>query len=223
MEGKSLGLSVDPAVSAKVGFLHLTGCRVIESSDALRAVFDRAIEQARERFADRPIGEHPVAGGIRRLFKSLGMDPSRYRPSAEALVRRALKGQDLYHINCIVDINNICSIESLFPLGVYDRAHINGDVEIRLGTSDDVYQGIGKEINVAGKLVSADSQGAFGSPIADSARTKVTGETHEILVLLYAPTTVENSDISDTLKRFADLAGAHAGAQAVTSGVRDIA
>ena len=219
MEGEGLQLSIDPAVSVKVGFLQLTGCRITQSSDALRAVFDRAVEQARERFADMPLAEHPVAAGVRRLFKSLGMDPSRYRPSAEALVRRALKGQDLYHINCIVDINNICSIESLFPLGVYDRAHINGDVDIRLGTSDDIYQGIGREINVAGKLVSADSQGAFGSPIADSARTKVTEDTHEILVLLYAPPDAEDNAVRDTLEHFMELAGAHAGARTVTSGI----
>ena len=223
MEGEGLQLSIDPAVSVKVGFLQLTGCRITESSDALRAVFDRAVEQARERFADMPPGEHPVAAGVRRLFKSLGMDPTRYRPSAEALVRRALKDQDLYHINCIVDINNICSIESLFPLGVYDRAQINGDVEIRLGTTDDIYQGIGREINIAEKLVSADSEGAFGSPIADSARTKVTEDTHDILVLLYAPPDTEDSAVRDTLEHFVELAGAHAGARAVTSGIRDAA
>ena len=220
MEGKSIQLSIDPAVSVKVGFLQLTGCRITESSDALRAVFDHAVEQARERFADRPLGEHPVAAGVRRLFKSLGMDPSRYRPSAEALVRRVLKNQDLYHINCIVDINNICSMESLYPLGVYDRERINGDVNVRLGTAQDIYRGIGREINIAGKLVCADADGAFGSPIADSARTKITEHTRELLVLLYAPPSAEDSEVTDTLKRFANLADAYAGAVTKTLEIR---
>jgi DNA/RNA-binding domain of Phe-tRNA-synthetase-like protein len=215
----AINFTIDPAIALKLGFLHLTDCRVIMSSDALRKTYDGVANTARERFADTPLGEHPVAGGVRRLFKSAGIDPSRYRPSGEALVRRILKGQGLYHINCIVDINNICSIESLFPLGAYDRERIIGDVTIRLGASDEVYRGIGKEINIAGKLVSADSEGAFGSPIADSDRTMISEDTREVLVLLYAPESTDDSDIRNTLNRFAELAGEHAGAQTGNSGV----
>ena len=216
----TINFTIDPAIALKLGFLHLTDCRVIMSSDALRKTYDGVANTARERFADTPLGEHPVAGGVRRLFKSVGIDPSRYRPSGEALVRRILKGQGLYHINCIVDINNICSIESLFPLGAYDRERIIGDVTIRLGASDEVYRGIGKEINIAGKLVSADSEGAFGSPIADSDRTKITEDTREVLILLYAPASTEDGEIQSTLNRFADLASEHAGAATEDTEIR---
>ena len=215
----TINFTIDPAIALKLGFLHLTDCRVITSSDALRKTYDGVASTARERFADTPLGEHPVAGGVRRLFKSAGIDPSRYRPSGEALVRRVLKGQQLYHINCVVDINNICSIESLFPLGAYDRERIIGDVTIRLGMIDEVYRGIGKEINIAGKLVSADSEGAFGSPIADSDRTKISEDTREVLILLYALESTDDSDIRNTLNRFAELANEHAGAQPGDSGV----
>lgn len=214
-----MNFTIDSSIALKLGFLRLTGCRVAPSNDALRKVHDGAANTARERFAETPLGEHPVAGGVRRLFKSAGIDPTRYRPSGEALVRRILKGQELYHINCIVDINNICSIESLFPLGAYDRGRIIGDVTIRMGACDEAYRGIGKEINIAGKLVSADSEGAFGSPIADSDRTKISEDTREVLVLLYAPETTDDSDIRTTLNRFAELADGHAGAQTGTSGV----
>ncbi len=214
-----MNLTIDPAITLKLGFLHLTDCRIAASSEALLKIYDEVANTANERFTDTPLGEHPVAGGVRRLFKSAGIDPSRYRPSGEALVRRILKGQGLYHINCIVDINNICSIESLFPLGAYDREHIIGDVNIRLGASDEVYRGIGKEINIAGKLVSADSEGAFGSPIADSDRTKISEDTREVLVLLYAPESTDDSEIRDTLNRFAELATEHAGAHTEDSGI----
>ena len=213
-------LTTAPTIALKLGFLHLTDCRIAASSDELRSIYDEVASAARERsFADTPFGEHPVAAGVRRLFKSVGIDPSRYRPSGEALVRRILKGQELYFVNSIVDINNICSIESLFPLGAYDYKHVTGDVSIRLGTSDEVYRGIGKEINIAGKLVSADSDGAFGSPIADSDRTKITDATRDVLVLLYAPESTEDSDIDGTLNRFTYLAAEHAGAQIGESGI----
>jgi DNA/RNA-binding domain of Phe-tRNA-synthetase-like protein len=214
-----MNLTVVPSIALKLGYLRLTDCCVAASSDALRDTYDEVASVARGRFLESPLGEHPVAGGVRRMFKAAGIDPSRYRPSGEALVRRILKGQDLYHINCIVDINNICSIESLFPLGAYDYKYINGDVSIRLGTSDEIYHGIGREINIAGKLVSADSEGAFGSPIADSDRTKITEDTRDVLVLLYAPKSTDDSDVRQTIDRFADLAREYAGAQTRNSGI----
>ncbi len=211
--------TVAPSIALKLGFLRLTDCRIAPSSDALRNIYDVVARVARERFVDSPLGDHPVAGGVRRLFKSAGIDPTRYRPSGEALVRRILKGQDLYHINCIVDINNICSIESLFPLGAYDCKRIIGDVSIRLGTDDEIYHGIGKDINISGKLVSADCEGAFGSPIADSSRTKITEDTREVLVLLYAPESTDDNELQGTIDRFADLASEHAGARKRDSGI----
>ena len=107
----TINFTIDPAIALKLGFLHLTDCRIVTSSDALRKIYDEIANTVKERFSDASLGEHPVAGGVRRLFKSAGIDPSRYRPSGEALVRRILKGRGLYHINCIVDINNICSID----------------------------------------------------------------------------------------------------------------
>jgi DNA/RNA-binding domain of Phe-tRNA-synthetase-like protein len=212
-------IHIDPEIALKLGYLQLSHCRVAPSSDALRGIQNTAAGAVAERFAHTAIAEDPVVAGIRQLFKSVGIDPSRYRPSGEALVRRIIKGQGLYQINCIVDINNICSIESLFPLGAYDRKQINGGIEIRLGKRDENYRGIGRAINIEGKLVSADHEGAFGSPIADSERTKITESSREILVLLYAPVSTDDVDIRDTLKRFANLAGEFAAAQTVDLGI----
>lgn len=210
--------TIDPGIPLQLGSLHLTDCRIAESSGALNEIFRDQQGQVRDRFTDRPLGEHPVAGAVRRMFRSAGIDPTRYRPSGEALVRRILKNQTLTSINCIVDINNICSMESLLPIGAYNRENIIGDVHIRLGKSDEIYRGIGREINIAGKLVSADSEGAFGSPIADSDRTKISQDAREVLVLIYAPESVESSVVQDTLNHFANLASSHAGARIVDSG-----
>jgi DNA/RNA-binding domain of Phe-tRNA-synthetase-like protein len=212
--------TIDSSISIKLGYLHLSGCQVAESDSSLCDIYDAVKEKTRNHFEDTPIGEHPTALGVRRLFKSMGIDPTRYRPSGEALVRRIVKDQALRSINCIVDINNICSIESLFPIGVYNRENIIGDVHIRIGEENEIYSGIGRDINIAGKLVSADSEGAFGSPIADSERTKVSIDTQDILVLLYAPAPTENRPIRDTLIRFSELAREHAGAQSGEMGIR---
>jgi DNA/RNA-binding domain of Phe-tRNA-synthetase-like protein len=89
-----------------------------------------------------------------------------------------------------------------------------------MGARDEAYRGIGKEINIAGELVSADGEGAFGSPIADSDRTKITDDTREILILLYAPASTGDGEIRSTLSRFTDLASEYAGAATEDTGIR---
>lgn len=214
-----MSIEIDSDLTLKLGFLHLEHCRVESSPDGLLDAYEQVEEAARHRFADANLGEHPVVSGVRRLFKASGIDPSRYRPSSEALVRRILKDQALYHVNSLVDINNICSIESLFPLGSYDRDRIVGDISIRTGANDESYKGIGRDINISGKLVSADAEGPFGSPIADSDRTKITDDTGNVLVLLYAPDGTEDSQIERTLTRYAALAAEFGDARSGEQGI----
>ena len=89
--GVQPGSPADAAgLQAGDAILSLDGCEIGASSDALRATYDEVARAAGEHFAESPIADHPIAGGVRRLFKSVGIDPSRYRPSGEALVRRAM-------------------------------------------------------------------------------------------------------------------------------------
>src|SRR5215472_14853359 len=48
------------------------------------------------------ISSVPQIGAMRSGYKVLGKDPSRYRGSAEALLRRVLSGKGLYRINTVV-------------------------------------------------------------------------------------------------------------------------
>lgn len=212
-------IDVQEDLEVKIGFLRLAGCRVAASDAPLLAELDATTRAAAARFAGDALTDDAVVSQVRRLFKSVGIDPTRYRPSSEALVRRIVKGQGLYQINSLVDINNLCSIESLLPLGCYDVDRIDGDMHVRIGREDESYEGIGREINIAGKLVSVDDRGPFGSPIADSSRTRITEDTRNALVLVYAPRAVDDAGVTRVLDRFAELAARHAGAGADERGI----
>ncbi len=124
----------------------------------------------------------------RDLFHALGIDPTKRRPSSEALLNRALKGKSLPRINSLVDVGNWCSLDFLLPLGLYDAARIRGGVTLRRGREGEGYRAIGdRDINLAGRYLLADDEGPFGSPLTDSLRTAVTVETTEAVVLIYAP------------------------------------
>ena len=125
---------------------------------------------------------------VRSMYKRVGLDPTRTRPSSEALLRRVRRGDPLPRINSMVDVCNWCSLEFQLPYGLYDAARIEGDVELRLGHAGECYAGIRKdEVHVAGRITLADRLGAFGNPTSDSARTMVTTATTRALLVVFVP------------------------------------
>ena len=129
-----------------------------------------------------------------RCTSGPGLDPTKTRPSSEALLRRVRKGDELPRINSLVDVINWCSLESQLPFGLYDLDHVRGAVTLRLGRAGEEYPGIRKDVvHVADRLVLADDEGPFGNPTSDSARTMVTPSTIRALVVIFAPVSVEAS------------------------------
>ena len=121
----------------------------------------------------------------RKAYKALGKEPSRYRVSSEALIRRILQGKGLYRINNVVDTNNLISIETGYSVGSYDLENLHGNINFRIGNIGEKYQGIGKEmINIENLPVFADDFGAYGSPTSDSTRAMITENSKYILTVL---------------------------------------
>ena len=141
-------------------------------------------------YANRPAGQVEGVEEARRLFHAIGIDPTRRRPSSEALLRRALKNKSLYSVNTLVDTGNWCSLDFLLPVCVYDADKIEGTVRFGLGSENDAYEALnGSFLQLKGRYCLADDLGAFGSPITDSRRSSVDFHTKHILYLVFAPET----------------------------------
>src|SRR5579863_677436 len=133
----------------------------------------------------RAVLESPAVSATRAAYRALGKDPARYRGSAEALVRRVIAGKGLPQINAVVDIINLVSVESRLPIGLYDLAHVSGDIVFRAGLAGETYKGIGKyDLNLEGLPVFCDAVGPHGSPTSDSERTMVTSETKQVMAII---------------------------------------
>ena len=142
----------------------------------------------------------PTSRSVRTMYKRVGLDPTKTRPSSEALLRRVRRGDPLPRINAMVDVCNWCSLEFQLPYGLYDASHIRGDVELRLGREGESYAGIRKdEVHVGGRITLADSEGPFGNPTSDSARTMVTTHTTRALLVVFAPAEIEGSRLDHVL------------------------
>jgi len=173
---------------------------------ALTTALEDGAEIRMQELLGEAASSDPIIAGIRAAFKSVGKDPSRYRPSSEALTRRVLAGKALYSVNNVVDCGNLASLMTGVPIGCYDTAWIKGNtLDFRVGTPGETYDGIGRgEINLECLPLLADEEGAFGAPYSDSARTAVTENTLDLKLVLYGLNIdiahVEaTSEIADTL------------------------
>ena len=118
-------------------------------------------------------------------YKKLGKDPSHTRLACEALLRRVIKGDDLYRLGDIIDLGNILSIETMRSVCVVDLDKLDGNVNIRIGNKEDLYYGINRgQINVDKIPLYTDNLGPFGNPTSDTDRTKVTSSTQNILIMI---------------------------------------
>jgi DNA/RNA-binding domain of Phe-tRNA-synthetase-like protein len=133
-------------------------------------------------------GLEAATAATRTMYKRCGIDPTKTRPSSEALLRRVRKGDPLPRVNGLVDIINWCSAETQISFGLYDLGKVQPPIALRVGAPGEGYDGIRKDrVNVEGRLCLADALGPFGNPTSDSARTMTTPDTTHVLVVLFVP------------------------------------
>jgi DNA/RNA-binding domain of Phe-tRNA-synthetase-like protein len=175
--------------------------RVLDREPRLDAPLQEATSALRAR-----VESADIVSAVRSMYKQVGLDPTKTRPSSEALLRRLRKGGDCPRVNSVVDVVNWCSAESQLPFGLYDLDRIAPDgatasVTLRLGRPGEEYAGIRKDVvHVQGRLVLVDAIGPFGNPTSDSSRTMVTVGTTRTLVVIFAPAGVAPS-VSDRALR----------------------
>jgi DNA/RNA-binding domain of Phe-tRNA-synthetase-like protein len=207
-------LAPELAAIVKPGLLWWSGATVVAHEHRL----DPLLAEAEARVRVTPPAE---SAAVRTMYKRVGIDPTKTRPSNEALLRRVRKGDTIPRINSLVDIVNWCSLEFQLPYGLYDLSKVTGPVTIRLGAEGESYPGIRKDdVNVGGRITVVDSIGAFGNPTSDSARTMVTTATTEALVVVYVPAEIPDAQIRRVLdvtsSRMADIAGGRETARALS-------
>lgn len=198
-----ININIDPEIrraSPRISLGYVKGDIEVYETDS--ELWDKINSKTKELEANLKIpqiSQNENIKAIRELYKNLGHDPTRYRNSAEALLRRILKGQGLYKVNNIVDINNYISISSFYPVCTYDLDKLVEPITMTIGKVNDKYIGIGRgTINIENLPVFTDSIGAFGSTTSDSERTMITDNTKRFLMII--PFLNEEKDVTKYLK-----------------------
>lgn len=218
-------LTIDPEMKnvwpcTRVGCFQYRA-KVEKKNEALWEYLKKEIfKKARDRIFDYGLSDIPNIREARMAYRAFGKDPSRYRVSSEALIRRIGQGKGLYQVNTVVDANNLISIESGFSAGSYDADKIADFLTFRVGREGETYKGIGKdEIKIDHLPVLADEEGAIGSSTSDSERAMITEGSKEILTLIYSFS--DNQDLEKAMeygKRYLEV---YAGAENLESWIAD--
>lgn len=182
-------ITIDNALKCKLPHLILGGfvteVKVNEPDKALLSLLNDEAAKLADIHTPESIREMTAVKANKIAYRTLGKDPNRYRPAAEALLRRAVAGKGLYHINNVVDILNLISIKTGFSICGYNYKAIEGEVVMGIGKENELYRGIGRgDVNIAKLPVFRDGRGAFGNPTSDSTRTMVTDDTRQFLMVI---------------------------------------
>jgi DNA/RNA-binding domain of Phe-tRNA-synthetase-like protein len=156
-------------------------------NEALWSAIEDEIATLKRSYTPETVKNQPEIAATRQAYKNTGKDPSRYRPSAEALCRRALKGLDLYQISTAVDVINLISIRTGFSIGGFDYDCVKGNLTAGIGLADEPFEAIGRGyLNIEGLPTLRDEQGAIGTPTSDTPRTSLQLNTKRLLMNINA-------------------------------------
>ncbi|MBI1799518.1 MAG: hypothetical protein HYR73_07490 [Candidatus Eisenbacteria bacterium] len=203
---QGLPLSVDETLlgTLSLGVLEADGVGLRPLARAFVDERDRIVQRLIGSYAGRQPADIPGVAEARSLFHRLGIDPTKTRPSSEALLRRVLQGKGLPTLHPAVDVCNLSSLEHQLPLGLYDRGKVRGPVRVRVGRDGEGYDGIRKQrVHLAGRLLLADDDGPFGAPTSDSARTAVGDDTRHLMVVVFCPVDRAGHSLSAALEHLA--------------------
>jgi DNA/RNA-binding domain of Phe-tRNA-synthetase-like protein len=204
----------------KLGVVEADDVAVTLVNEDLARLMDESCERKRCEFTVETLAEAEPVRAVRTMFRAWGMDPSKYRPSSEALLRRVVQGKGLYRVSNAVDICNLGSIDNAWPYGCYDRARIEEPITFRHGAAGEKYEGIGKQTwHLEGRPVLADPAGPFGSPISDSTRSMITESARKIAAVIYAPAEAADASLEEAMNQLIERLEQYAGARATRAAV----
>lgn len=207
-----ISVSIDDVIKEKCPQLTL-GCieisvQVNNEYDDLIALINSSLVSLQASISIDEISSFSSVQHTRNAYLACGKKPSRYRPSAEALLRRVAMGKGLYEVNNVVDALNLLSIETGFSIGGYDADKLRGTIKLGIGHKEP-YQAIGRgALNIEFLPVLSDELGPFGSPTSDSMRTMITENTTRFLMIIFAFGGEEELD--DAMDRAVELLSTYA-------------
>jgi DNA/RNA-binding domain of Phe-tRNA-synthetase-like protein len=207
-------LKLNPVLQSKFPGLHATivyikGVKVEVEDARLEAFKSDVFRRIKARWSIDDLREHPIFRAYRDFFWKVGIDPTKTRPAAEALIRRVLRDSPIPRINTLVDAYNLASVETSIPFAAFDLGSLLGEPVMREATAGEEFLGIGMDkplVLGGGEPVIQDEEKLIAVyPHRDAEASKVTLETGDVLLLTCGVSGVDE----ETLRKAKAVAVSH--------------
>lgn len=206
-----MALKIDIHVKTKFPGLQVLTCEILgvkikKRSAELGKFAEKLMEQVRQKYNLESLKDLPTFRAYRDFFWKAGIDPTKNRPAAEALIRRILGGKAIPQINTLVDAYNLASIKTEVPLAAFDIEKLKGDLTMRFAEKGEEFMGIGMEKPMrlqGGEIIISDAEKLVAIyPHRDAENTKITMTTKNVLLLVCGVPGISE----ETLKHAAQVA-----------------
>jgi DNA/RNA-binding domain of Phe-tRNA-synthetase-like protein len=209
------------------GVVHATGLANGPTPPALAAAFRAEQAAVLERIGATPLSELPSLAAWRRVFSGFGVEPTRYRSAAEALLRRLTKQGDVPSINTLVDIGNLVSIRYGLPVALFDRRDVTGTTSVRFADGSERFTNLGSgevEHPEPGEVVFVDEAGLVSARRwcwRQSAQSAARADTVEVLVTVEGHHDGAATEVGAAVRDLLGLLAAHQPGAPLASAVLD--
>lgn len=191
-----------PGLSAQI--VNFRGVSIERELDELEAYKEEIYSKTRNRWEIEKLRDDPDFRAYRDFFWRLGIDPTKNRPAAEALIRRVLNGRPIPKINTWVDAYNLVSIQTAIPIASFDANLLRGGLLMREAEEGEEFLGIAMKKPVVlkgGEAVIQDDEGLVAIyPYRDANHSKVTGDTSNVLLLLCGAPNITLEKLKDSAR-----------------------
>lgn len=162
-------------------------------------------KEMRAKYRIEKLKDNPTVRAYRDFYWMLGIDPTKIRPSGEALLRRVLHGGEIPTISTAVDSYNLASLETIIPISGFDFDKLNLPFNVRYAENGECFMGIGMEKPLAltdKMLVLADSKQVLCIyPYRDANQTKITEQTKNVLIVGYGAPGINERQLKEAVEK----------------------
>ncbi|QGA54597.1 hypothetical protein GFS03_08460 [Sulfolobus sp. E5-1-F] len=204
-------LSISDDVRKLGVFVAMTEVSNVDAKVPQQAL-DDMIRKVEEKYSSQDpeyLKNDPVVRAYRDFYWRIGVDPTKTRPSGEALRRRLARGNKLPRINTVVDIGNIVSVETLVPIGLYDRDKVVGNLYLVMSKGNEEFLGLGKKTEKLDKgipiLVDDEGKVLHIYPHRDSVLTSITPDVKNVIIVGAGVPNIDENLVKYAVDRVANL------------------
>ena len=191
-----------PELSIGIGIIN--NVRVEVENEQIKRLKRTVYEEVRAKYNIETLKDNPTVRAYRDFYWRLGIDPTKTRPSGEALLRRVLHGDELPRISTVVDTYNLASVKTIIPISGFDKDCLNPPFLVRFAKNGEAFTGIGMSKPMAltdTMLVLADEKQVLCIyPYRDSDYTKITGWTRNVLIVGYGAQETTEQQLTEAVE-----------------------